>query len=95
MPVEVWMFENKSIHELSGNSGPDDRVGIGRGALLDHALIPKVGCMNPWRDPKEKEGESRKRFTSAAAAGTFNPFAGPVPAVFRFATTAWKTICGG
>ncbi len=51
--------------------------------------------VGPWnRNPvKGKNGE--ESLIGAVAAGRSSLFAGPAPAVSRFATPAWRRTCGG
>jgi hypothetical protein len=41
-----------------------------------------------------KNEAARKKRTGAVVAEKIGPFAGPVHAVFRSVTHAWKIICG-
>jgi len=43
---------------------------------------------------KIKERNAGRGSICAAAAAGNSPFAGPVPAVFRFVIDAWRKICG-
>ena len=59
------------------------------------APIVGVRRIDLWQSLKERDGEGKKRPIYAVAVAGRNPFAGPVRAVFKYATPAWKRICGG